>query len=660
MVSSVASFQLLNGIEEQQNRQPKWGFPVAGGVSLGELTYLRTYSRKKEDGSKERWHDTIRRVVEGCYDIQREHAMHYRIPWSDSKAARSANEMYDLIYDFKFTPPGRGLWMMGTEFVHSERNSAPLYNCSFVSTLPSFIESACYLMDASMLGIGVGFDTAASGHFTIQDPDPNGEWRIPDSREGWVDSVRMLLTSYLEGTPVPLFDYSLIRKAGEPIKRFGGTASGPQALKDLHRDLAGIFMNRKGQAVTQRDVVDVMNLIGRCVVAGNVRRTAEIALSPYTQEFIDLKNYELNPERAAWGWTSNNSLYAKVGETPYENFVERISSNGEPGLFYLDLARTYGRLADAPNFRDARALGTNPCSEITLESFELCNLVETFPTNHVNQEEFARTLKFAYLFGKSVTLLPTQWEQTNSIQLRNRRIGTSMSGIFQFAEQRGWSVLREWMDAGYKELERRDLQYSEWLTIRPSIKLSSVKPSGSVSLLAGVTPGVHAPVAGTCIRRIQFSENDPILGACEDAGFHVEKSVYSAGTYVVEFPVQGPKVRTETEVSIWEKTALAVLAQRYWADNQVSCTVTFDREREGSQIANLLRSYEGQLKSISFLPIDKTAYEQMPYEAISDEDYAKMTRHIKDVDLREAYGDGIDAIGEKYCANDVCEIPVRA
>lgn len=194
-----------------------------------------------------------------------------------------------------------------------------------------------------------------------------------------------------------------------------------------------------------------MNLIGRCVVSGNIRRTAEIAFGEHDdQEFIDLKNYELNPERMPFGWVSNNSIFAQLGQD-YSEISKRIIQNGEPGLCWLENMRAYSRMGDAPDYKDKLAAGGNPCLEQTLESHEMCCLVETFPVNHENLEEFKDTLDSAFLYAKSVTLgLPEQWPESSAVMKRNRRIGTSMSGIVQFICNQGIEELITWFEEGYK------------------------------------------------------------------------------------------------------------------------------------------------------------------------------------------------------------------
>lgn len=665
------SFRLPEAfVDGYADRKPNWGFPIGAGNTLGELTYISKYSRVKPDGTKERWHETCRRVIEGMFSILKDHCEHNQTPWKEWEAQDSAQEAYDRLWNFKWTPPGRGLWMMGTQFV-AEQGSAALQNCAFLSTenlRDDPIEPFTSLMEMSMLGIGVGFDTNGQHQITVRTlPDDIGhfDFVIPDSREGWVDSVRLLLEAWLGEADMPRFDYSLIRPAGEPIKGFGGVAAGPEPLRRLHVKLGDLMTAQQGKAVTSRTITDIMNLIGKCVVAGNVRRSAEIAFGyADDKDFVSLKDWNLeeNAERmgeGGWGHMSNNSVLAKSGED-YTHLVDRIAVNGEPGLMYLDLAQQFGRLGDPRNDRDYRVKGANPCVEQSLEDHELCTLVETFPTHHDSLNDYLRTLKFAYMYGKAVTLLPTHWPQVNEVMTRNRRIGTSMTGIAQFVERHGYPTLREWCDAAYYEIRRRDVQYSEWLGVRESIKVTSVKPSGTVSLLAGVTPGVHWPVAaGSYVRTMRYSVDDPTVPLLEAAGYHVEPELMDPdNTVVVSFPTAGPDVRSEREVSVWEKMKLAALLQAYWADNMVSATFTF-RSDEADQIGPAIHSFDGQLKSMSFMPLLDTgsAYRQMPYQAIDSERMEAMQSTVKPLDLDVIYASGREAEGERFCANDTCEIP---
>jgi adenosylcobalamin-dependent ribonucleoside-triphosphate reductase len=667
------SFKLSDDFVSSYNdKTAPFGYRDAAGNSVGEITFLRTYSRKKADGTKETWVDVCERVINGMYSLQKDHCKKNRLPWNGVKAQASAKEAFDRLFNLKWTPPGRGLWIMGTPLVNMHRNSAALQNCAFVSTSEMSkdnpAEPFTFLMEASMLGIGVGFDDKGSDkEFTIYEPKKTPILDIiADDRESWARATGDLINSYLKPDQSPInFDYSLIRPYGSPIATFGGTASGPEPLIKLHNAIKKKFEGRAGEKLTTVDIADLGNLIGVCVVSGNVRRSAELFIGRNTPETLNLKNSEVYPERNSydpenpgWGWMSNNSIETTVG-ADISNIVDGIALNGEPGVIWMDMSRKYGRLIDPPNNKDWRVAGYNPCAEQSLESYECCTLVETYLNRHESLEDYKRTLKFAYLYAKTVTLLPTHWEKTNAIMQRNRRIGASMSGIANFADINGIPVLREWMDQGYEVVKRYDNVYSEWFGIRESIKMTTVKPSGTVSILAGESPGVHwTPGGKYFLRAIRFSNDDPMLPLFKMANYRVEPASESPDTTsVVFFPIKSDAKRAEKDVTIFEKMAIASVAQRYWSDNSVSVTISFDSETEKEYVGTVLHMYDGQLKTVSFLPSGNFTYPQMPYTQITEEEYSKETLDLFPIDFAGVYaGMAADAVGEAYCTTDSCEI----
>ena len=245
-------------------------------------------------------------------------------------------------------------------------------NCGFCSTQDIVDDPAwpfAFVMDMSMLGVGVGFDTRGADKITVVKPhDIDTPFVIDDTRESWVDSLRCLIESFTTNPELGTvhFDYSSIRPAGVPIKGFGGKASGPDTLRDLHKMVRGHFHNilrRKSQLITSVDIVDFMNFIGRCVVAGNVRRSSEIALGdPADWDYMQMKDKTLFSEQlSSHRWASNNSIFAKVG-MDYRKVAMQIADNGEPGCLWLDNVQNYGRTIDGRcHGIDKRALGTNPC-----------------------------------------------------------------------------------------------------------------------------------------------------------------------------------------------------------------------------------------------------------------------------------------------------------
>lgn len=1400
-------------VESYSKINPDFGFN-----GLGLLTYYRTYSRLKPDGSNEQWFETVRRVVEGCYSLQKEHILHNELGWNDDKAQKSAQEMYDRMFRMKFLPPGRMLWAMGTPIVHERKIGQALFNCAFISTDKidrSLKESAkpfMFMMDMSMVGVGVGFDVEGAGLIEIHVPNKKQEtFVVPDTREGWVESLELLLYSYFsknfghrENTVV--FDYSNVRGPGLPIKGFGGISSGADPLIRMHEQIREVLDKLDGKKITITAITDIMNLIGQCVVAGNVRRclpkgtlihcadglkkiedivegdtvhtssgtsevselvyqgeqqvlniktqlgvfnctpkhqiavmsapgkyvwkhasnlipgdrlvfpehiingrdtslpsweyeklahsttckdiiipeldeevawffgilhgdgyvypnfkeqgfnasvsvacstdhpsmidkivscfqrfgleaslvkqkgkwvvvratskqlawylskfktanteiqipefilsgrpniraaylaglfdadgcsknrpktlvssvypeyikqvqvlysslgiptrlkvqgdaenriskgwqplhllnlvgegsikrcetlvmyhsykyinqaekkkspndygypaewvqksnlkwykywdanckqittstfqriggntnglipievkslslgsivetydisvpeakefiaghgllvhnTAQIVLGPVdNQEYRKLKDYKWNPKkmeyegsmayRSAWGWASNNSVIVDE-KSDFAEVGAQTAVNGEPGYVFLENIRKFSRLCDPADYKDKKVKGTNPCivgstliavadgrnavpikdlvdteypvysvengkvvikksiktwktrenaeiwkltlddgssilltpdhkvmlrngdylearqlipgqslmpfnsyisnnryrqissnigrdrrqyrliaeyngmivdpkttaihhkdfnslndsidnlqamshdehklihselmkgknnsvfkikdkekwlsnlskansgennrmfgkkhkdstikiigekskflweteremlissikngmtqdvrkkisearknsttwheftcpvcgekkvlseakfknrkvcstkcinyfksikkkelynhkvvsiefygyedvydmtvedthnfgvitsgdvsfikssgifvhncSEQSLESAEMCCLIESFPSRAESKEDYLRTLKFAYLLGKTATLVNTTWPETNRVQKRNRRIGTSVTGVTNFLDKHSLNTLKEWLEDGYNEIQKWDEMYSSWLCVPKSIKTTSVKPSGTVSLLAGVNPGCHFAEFQYYIRRVRVAKNSALIPAIKESGLHIEDDVVDSSSYVVEFPIHN-EGKNISQTNIWEQVSLAVFLQKYWADNQVSCTVTF-RPEESSQIPIILDYFKYDLKSISFLPkLELGAYAQMPYEAITKDKYNELMKGVKPIlfkDLRQ------DSVSDKFCDGDKCII----
>jgi hypothetical protein len=642
-------------LDEFKGKQPDWG-------PLGYITFKRTYARvvEQETGRTEEYWETLRRVVEGCYTIQLNHCLSLKLPWKPDKAQRSAQEMYRLMWDFRFLPPGRGLWMMGSDYIY-ERGSAALNNCAFVSTDEidtDFAEPFCFLMDLSMLGVGVAFDTMGAGKITIQEPVV-GEYThtVEDSKEGWCDLIRVVLNSYVGRARKPKhINYDRIRPMGAPIKTFGGIAPGPGPLIECIDNITKILAPRAGHNISSTDITDLMNVIGKCVVSGGVRRTAELALGdPNDAEYLRLKDPKLHGDKlTAWRWASNNSVAAEVGQD-YHSVGMQTAKNGEPGYFWRDTARAYGRMKDGATWDDAKVAGTNPCAEQSLESYEICNLVETFPSRHNTLDEYKRTLKFAYLYAKTVTLIPTHNERTNAIMLRNRRIGLSQSGIVENFEKIGKREHFRWCDEGYNYITQLDKIYSSWLCVPKSIKKTSVKPSGTVSLMPGVTPGIHYAHSKFYFRTIRIDKTSPLIKPLRECGYRIEESVYGDNTWVVYFPVHEENFsRSKNEVSLWEQMENVAQMCYYWADNQVSATVTF-RPEEAKDLPYVLELYESRIKSISFLPLTDHAYPQAPYQETTQEAYELALSKLKPLNFESI---NTDEAQDLFCDGDKCEINI--
>lgn len=276
--------------------------------------------------------------------------------------------------------------------------------------------------------------------------------------------------------------------------------------------------------------------------------------------------------------------------------------------------------------------------------------------------------------------------------LRNRRIGCSMSGIAQFLADKGINTLKEWSEKGYHEIQACDIKYSDWLVIPRSIKTTCIKPSGTVSLLAGATPGMHYPESRFYWRRVRLGKDHECIEPLKAAGYLVEPAAEDPDRKVVVcFPVDAAdgmhadppdgadasssasagsgavvavdaieqkkrKLRTLDHITMWEQLSLAAFLQRHWADNQVSCTITFNPVTEGPQIKHALEVFQYQLKGISFLPRRPTQqYKHLPYEAMSEEEYRAAVTKIKPLDFSNLTGDNATA-PDKFCDSSRCEL----
>lgn len=676
-------------IKELKSRKPVFGFN-----GLGELVFRRTYSRDNED-----WADVVQRVVEGCMSIRKEHFYRNSLHWVDSEWQEFATEMAFSLFSMEWLPPGRGLWMMGTDFTY-ERGSMALNNCAATDTEKDLVLSAEWAMDGLMNGVGVGFTTHWRGKAEMPDKCDKEKYVISDSREGWVESLIKLMCSYIDSprygkNKFPEFDYSQIRPRGVPIKSFGGTASGPDPLKEMHKRVEGYldaFCNGRLKCKSKtwkeftdngksewkevevdvnkeyshtRLVADIFNAIGACVVAGNVRRSAEICLgSADDEDFINLKNYEMNPERSAIGWMSNNSVVLKANGK-YEDFnyipemAKRIIDNGEPGMINLSNIQKYGRFGkELPD----KATLVNPCGEIALENFELCNLAESFPPRCENAERFYKSLEFATFYSSTVSLLPTSRPETNAVIARNRRIGVSVSGIAQWASgavpgdwgTMNYTKMGTYLRQGYKVIRETNCRLAQEAGVPASVRVTTVKPSGSISLLAGVTPGVHYPVSRYAIRRVRIGEDSPLVQPLKEAGVPHEEDKFSQNTLVFDFVIDHGDVRPCEEVSPWEQFSLVQMMQKHFADNCVSATIYFDKEKDGPDVEKMLAMFIPNLKSVSMLPHAGHGYAQAPYEPITKEEYETRLSKFKFPKFDKVKGNVPQ--GSKFCSGDTCEM----
>lgn len=552
-----------------------------GYNGFGELTYYRTYSRIMREGGQEAWADTVVRVTEGTFSVRKDFYLKNRIPWEEAYWQEFAKGFSTSMFLMKWMPPGRGLWAMGSDFVY-ERGSMALYNCALTELRAgeNFVDDIAWLMDSLMLGCGVGF-VPLEDDFKLQEPARGTyDFRIPDSREGWIDIVARTLRAFVMGEQLPYGIYDDVRPAGMAIKGFGGMSSGPEPLKELVTHIvneSNAFLRGERHIVEYK--TNISNMVGCCVVAGNVRRSAEIACgSVRDQVFMNLKQYN-NPRyayRAAFGWMSNNSAIFESDEDfdMLGEVAQRVLLNGEPGVINRKNLK-HGRIGKTDGLRVDRAIGFNPCGEIPLEHRELCNLSETLPTMCDGPDDWLKACEYATFYCTTVSLLPTHQPATNKVIARNRRIGVGIIDYTGWKHVNGVHKVTKWLRAGYSVVRETARQLCAEAGVPEPVRHTCMKPGGTVPKLPGKTSGCGHPTFKHTIRRIRIAQNSPAHAVLVSHNIPYEKDFYSANTDVFEFPIiQGPAKPAE-QVSLWEQANNLVLLQREWADNAVSNTLYF-------------------------------------------------------------------------------------
>ena len=365
-----------------------------GFDGFGEAVYFRSYSRRMPDGRQERWPDTVLRVVDGVFSVRKDFYVKRGLAWDEGRWQEQAERTAFDFLRMRALPPGRGLFMMGTDYVY-RRGSTTLFNC-MAATILDLAHDLGWVMDMLCCGVGVGVEVTPD---LVQLYLPSGTPRlyvVPDSREGWVESLVLLLRSYQEGSARVDFDYSLIRPKGACLKGLGGVASGPEPLVRLHefaREACERYL--RGEYGATRLKADLANMVGCCVVSGGVRHSAMLILGKLSDpEFLSLKDYDAHPERAEWGWSSNNSVALETNEDflRMPEIAAGIRKNGEPGFVNRVAMRKFARFGrEVPD----KATLVNPCTTgetlvMTTEgSFPIANLVGT-PVDVWNGEEWSR------------------------------------------------------------------------------------------------------------------------------------------------------------------------------------------------------------------------------------------------------------------------------
>lgn len=611
---------------------------------FGYIVYKRTYSRWIEDeGRRETWRETVQRVVDYSHSL---------VPVSEEERA----EMFDLIFNLRIFPAGRTLWIGGTKasLLYPLAN----FNCSFIA-IDSFQKWA-EMFYALMLGVGVGFGALKRyveklprvfpDKIVIHEPytyHPNGLEHtthtvqngalfisVGDSKEGWVESLALFLDAYT----VPDINrihvyYNNVRPAGSRLRTFGGRASGHEALVRMFDAIAAI-MNESGGVLRPIHALDISNAIAQAVVVGGVRRSSQICL--FDDEEIAGAKVDLysDPAKATklYRAQSNNSWLLE--DTPDEHWfydaLGKVLTNYEPGFInWAEMKR-----------RRPNANGVNPCSEIILDDRGVCNLTEVnlaaFVKNGAFTSDVYKAVRLATRIGlRQTTVHFHDLPLWDDVQHRDRLLGVSLTGIMDaFAKSSySWSSFLKALQELRNVAHDAAFSYAHELGLNMPLLVTTIKPSGTISQLAGVSSGIHQPYAPRYLRRMRISRHDPMVRALQRAGFvprpegvfedsydklpdsEKRRLLEKASTWVFEFVrTSESKTRAADEPAVVQLQRYVDM-QTYWTDHNTSITVQI-AENERSAVAAFMHKYWDSIVGVSFSVKDSGQYPLMPYKEL--------------------------------------------
>lgn len=647
----------------------------------GEDVYNRTYRRVKSDGTNETLHDTVVRVVDGNLGLV-------------DKKFQEKNERERLIYlmeNFYILPGGRHWWMSGVP------GRQFLFNCHHAGWGENIQDHFTFTFDQLMQGGGVGANYSdrfikkykpvkheVAVHI-VCDPDHAdyeellpyvsdqyshlwaGCIRVDDSREGWYDALAALLDAFWNGIDTLVFDLSLIRRRGLPIKTFGGIAAGPMPLAKLLVEVSELLSKRVGQKITSLDAMLIDHYIGECVVSGNVRRSARMSIKSWKDE--DIFDFIKCKRDKQAHWSTNISVEIddaffralKRGDDHatkvYHEAVKGMLTDGEPGFYNITLA-SVGEVEEVAS--------TNPCGEIPLNQWENCNL------GHVNLDAYhddvagakeAHRLMTRFLIRATFGDVPNPRQR--AVLDKNRRIGVGHLGFQGWLVKQGIRFSDSHMNQGVRKIlkefynvcrqEARD--YSFLLRIPEPIKVTTVAPTGTIAKMPGVSEGIHPIYGRYFVRRIRYADNAVELDKFRLEGRTIEKDLYSPNTVCVLFPTKDILVEeveklgldaeylveAANEINFADMLAVQAMYQECYADNAISFTVNVEPGTPTVEDAKkTLINYLSRLKGTTIM-VDGSR-PQSPYERITKEEYEGLTGGF--------VGDGIN----EECANGACPI----
>jgi ribonucleoside-triphosphate reductase len=565
-------------------------------------------------------------------------------------------EVYKMVYDKKILPSMRSLQFGGKPIEISPNR---VYNCAYlpVDHTDAFSETMFLLLG----GTGVGF-SVQKHHVDklpeIKKPNPTRTRRylIGDSIEGWADAIKVLIESYMGSkSSTPVFDYSDVRQKGALLVTSGGKAPGPQPLKDCIHNITKVFENKNdGDKLTPIETHDIVCHIADAVLAGGIRRAALISLfSADDDEMISCKSgnwWESNPQRGR----ANNSavlLRHKVTQEYFMDLWKRIelSGAGEPGI-YLSNDKDWG---------------TNPCCEIALRPYQFCNLCEVNASDIDSQEDFEKRVKGAAFIGTlqagytDFHYLRDVWKRTTE---KDALIGVGMTGIGSGV------VLGYDMKAAAEAVKEENERVAGLIGINKAARTTTVKPSGTSSLVLGTSSGIHAWHNDFYLRRIRVGKNEAIYSylAINHPELVEDEYFRPHDTAVITIPQMSPEGSILRYESVFQMLERVKKVSQEWIKpghrtgqntHNVSATVSI-KEDEWDLVGDWMWKNRKFYNGLSVLPYNGGTYTQAPFEDCTKEDFERLSATLKDVDLTRVIElqDNTDLRGEAACAGGACEI----
>jgi len=619
-----------------------------------EFIYKSRYARWiEEEGRRENWDETVTRYMDFIFN---------KVEYDEFDEILY-NELYQAIYNLEVLPSMR---LMMTAGKAAERDNVCAYNCSYlpIDDQKAFDE-AMYIL---LCGTGVGF--SVEQRYISQLPEvPDLLFEsdttivVKDSKAGWAKAFRQLVSLLYSGE-IPKWDTSRVRPAGTRLKTFGGRASGPGPLEDLFRYTIQKFRTAHGRKLTSIECHDIMCYIGSVVVVGGVRRSAMISLSNLSDDRMRKAKtgewWTANPQRAL----ANNSICytekPEVGSFLNEWYSLYESKSGERGIFN----RRASQVQASRNGRRKSYIefGTNPCSEIILRPYQFCNLTEVVVRAEDDAVSLARKVKLATILGTFQSTL-TYFPYLRKIWAQNtdeeRLLGVSLTGIMD-------NLLLVNGDISLNALKEIAVETNkEWadiLGVNPSVAITCVKPSGTVSQLVDSSSGIHARHAPYYIRSVRADNKDPLTQLMKDYGIPNEPEINKPGqTTVFYFPIKSPDgARVRSSMDAIEHLELWKRFQEEWCEHKPSITVNV-REEEWPEVGGWVYKNFDVISGVSFLPFEDHSYKQAPYQECSKEEYEalieKMPKEINWDDLRH-YEKEDSTVGSAQfaCSAEGCEV----